>query len=213
MLQNMATPPAAAAATAREPLRVRRELAQAWEQDGGNAVLFSAAAGSDLAFLHDPRARFLLLLAQTADQKARLLYDVNQGWCRRNGLPEPPSRLAFSPGLINAALENFQPFGWPELLRLRLTLVASAAEFKSQLLRLSREQPGLFPGERLGQLATLADREISLTDQILSVMATLDLDAEPGDSYLAHPWDGAAARQWPLPGRDFPKGPHYEKAD
>ena len=209
MLMNMATTPTAAL----EPLRIRKELAQAWEQDGGNAVLFSAAAGSDLAFLQDPRARFLMLLAQTADQKARLLYDVNQGWCQRNGLPEPPSRLAFSPGLIAAALARFQPFGWPELMRLRRTLAASAQEFKEQLLRLSREQPGLFPGDRLGQLSSLADHEVSLADQIMSTLATLTLDADPGDSYHFHPWDGAAARHWPLPGRDFPKGPHYEKDD
>lgn len=191
------------------PSRLRQELTDHCETHGGNAILYSFAVQKADLFIADPRLRMLFQLAQVAEHKARRLHMANVRWTQSHDLPPPQPGMRLSPGFIAAAVAPYQPFGYPELLRLRRDIRTAGDQFKADLRRMAEHHPDLFAAGEMPELWQLTDAELRLIDETLELMRRAGADAADGDSLLADPWNGLSSRDWPLPGRDLPLPPYF----
>lgn len=201
--------PAAAIAEPLNPTRVRQDLSEIWERNIGNNILFSEAARTSPAHPADPRFRLFMDLVTLSGNKALQLQEVLDRWGQEHQLDGAP-RVNLSRGFIAATLANYQPFGYPELLRLHRQLRQSAESLRRKLEQTHGSAQACTTEER-NALLELSEWEVTCCDQALSRMKSLDADAFHGESTLDPDWYALPANEYPQPGMNYPPGPHYSE--
>ena len=184
---NAAEHAAAQNAPALTPAQVRKELSQPWEQAVGNNVLYQEAtkAAAATGNAADPRFHLFINLANKSGQKALLFQQILDRWGKEHDLAGAPP-VELSRDFVLATLNDFAPFGMPEILRLHRAVRKDAETLRRQL-ETSPASAAACTAEEREEILALAEYEVTFCDQAISLMR--DFDAYlVGDAAFAPAW-------------------------